>query len=96
MKGSDRPRAWKNIVSNPEPASLTSEFEVQGIKERRWNNDLKCWEWLVEWVGYSDCTWEPLENLEGANLFWYDFQDKHPYPSTASDKPLLRTRRRQL
>jgi hypothetical protein len=96
MKETDKPRAWKRDIINPAPTPLTTEYEVEAIKDRQWNSVKKQWEWLIHWTGYQEETWEPIENLEGANLLWYNYQDKHPYPPNASHKPVLRTARRQL
>jgi Chromo (CHRromatin Organisation MOdifier) domain/Chromo shadow domain len=42
-----------------EPDNL---FEVKTINGKRINNGVE--EYLVEWVGYSEMTWEPKEHLE--------------------------------
>lgn len=45
--------------SDSEPDNL---FEVKTINGKRINNGVE--EYLVEWVGYNEMTWEPKEHLE--------------------------------
>ena len=49
------------------------EFEVQRIITSRINNDRV--EYLVQWIGYEERTWEPVGNLENARNILQDFHE---------------------
>lgn len=72
------------------------EFEVKSIKNRRWNSKRKRWEWEVEYEGYSETSWEPIESLEGADKLWHAYQYENPYPKNAKTTPSLSRKRRKL
>jgi hypothetical protein len=46
--------------------SATTEYEVETILEHR-GTTVRDLEYLVKWVGYTDATWEPLDNLKGSS-----------------------------
>lgn len=51
-------------------------YKVRKIKQKRMSED-RAWEYLCEWVGYDDETWESAETLrDGANHMLNAFNEK--------------------
>jgi len=53
---------------HPPPLCFTNtiEYEVELIREHR-GTTVRDLEYLINWVGYLDPTWEPLANLRGSS-----------------------------
>jgi Chromo (CHRromatin Organisation MOdifier) domain len=50
----------------PLHSTATVEYEVKSICEHR-GTTVRDLEYLVKWIGYTEATWEPLENLRGSS-----------------------------
>ncbi len=61
-------------------------YNIEKILERRRANGRI--EYKIKWEGYpmSQCTWEPLKNLETAKDLVDEFERLHPLPSQQKNK----------
>jgi hypothetical protein len=73
------------VEEPPGPVEITDdgeEFEVSNVVDSRLNSRSKRLEYLVEWKGYEgtdeQTTWEPAENLDGAQDMIADYHRLHP------------------
>ena len=70
-------------VSAPGPSIVTEdqdkEYKVDYVVDSWYKG--KCLEYLIHWKGWSatDCTWEPLGNLDNAADVVSAFHAQHPY-----------------
>lgn len=71
------PSPDSGIESDAPMSEDEGEYEVDFILAKRRRNGT--WEYLVVWVGFpiAEATWEPEENLEGADLAVRDFEIRH-------------------
>jgi hypothetical protein len=85
----------------PGPVEITDdgeEFEVSNVVDSRLNSRSKRLEYLVEWKGYEgtdeQTTWEPAENLDGAQEMIADYHRLHPEkPSKSGQRGQVSTTR---
>jgi transposase InsO family protein len=85
----------------PGPVEITDdgeEFEVSNVVDSRLNSRSKRLEYLVEWKGYEgtdeQTTWEPAENLDGAQDMIADYHRLHPEkPSKSGQRVQVSTTR---
>ena len=54
------------------------EYEVNKIVDSKFVGRNKTLKYLVRWVGYSDLTWEPVDNVANAPTAVVKFH--HTYP----------------
>ena len=70
-----------NVERYDEPPPQLDEegepmYEVEAIINDRWNARSKRHEWRVKWKGYTEATWEPLENLAGCSDLLKEYKDR--------------------
>ena len=54
-----------DLISDDDDQIPEGEFEVEKILKMRkkYKNGKFCYQFLIKWVGYTQCTWEPVKNL---------------------------------
>jgi hypothetical protein len=88
----DKLSSWKGNDINgivpppPEPVEIEGdlEWEVTGILDSKWvdrgrgRNRKKVLQYLVDWKGYNETSWEDEENMENAEELVEEFHKRHP------------------
>ncbi|KAK6495966.1 hypothetical protein TWF481_003011 [Arthrobotrys musiformis] len=90
--GSSGSRSSTEELDDPE-----KEYEVESVEGSRVRQGRK--EYLVNWKGYEDCTWEPADNLKNAQLAIDEYRQRQPSRKRKRDEPgkqQTRTSRRIL
>lgn len=69
------------IQPPPPPIEVdgVEEYTVERILQLRFNRRRKCYEYLVQWLGYEDPTWEPINSV-GRTTAVDKFHENHPIP----------------
>jgi hypothetical protein len=76
-------RFSSRVIPPPEPIVSTAddepEYEIEEIKDHRYNRQSGELEYLVSWLGYPpwEDSWQPAENLEGAQDAVDDYWRQH-------------------
>jgi transposase InsO family protein len=82
-KGYDYAQDWSGewrLYNTEKP-----NYDVVRIIDRRFNNHLNEWTWLVQWKGDWLPTWENIGMFQeaaasGLSLVWREYERNHPYP----------------
>ena len=56
---------WCILCSQDQELKHGQVYKVKRITDKEKADDGSCWLYLVEWVGWREATWEPIECLRG-------------------------------
>ncbi|EGX47331.1 hypothetical protein AOL_s00088g46 [Orbilia oligospora ATCC 24927] len=73
--------------------NVETEYEVESIGGSRVRRGQR--EYLVNWVGYGDYTWEPIGNLTNSQLAIDDYEHRHLSRKRRRDGPRSQPRKRR-
>ncbi|TGJ66031.1 hypothetical protein EYR41_007691 [Orbilia oligospora] len=82
-----------SLLGIEEHDDFEQEYEVESVEGRRMWQGRK--EYLVNWTGYEDCTWESVYNLANCQLAIDEYEQRQPSRKRGRDESENKSRKRK-